>query len=52
MQAGLINVAGDAEGFQVGLINRAESLHGYQLGLVNVIRSAEFQFFPIINIGF
>ena len=52
VQAGLINVAGDAEGFQVGLINRAESLHGYQLGLVNVIRSAEFQFFPIINIGF
>ena len=52
VQAGLINVAGDAEGFQVGLINRAESLHGYQLGLVNVIRSAEFQCFPIINIGF
>ena len=52
VQVGLINVAGDAEGFQVGLINRAESLHGYQLGLVNVIRSAEFQFFPIINIGF
>ena len=52
VQAGLINVAGDAEGFQFGLVNRAESLHGYQVGLVNVIRSAEFQFFPIINIGF
>ncbi len=53
VQVGLVNIAGDdADGIQFGLVNRAESLHGYQIGLVNVIRSAEIQFFPIINIGF
>ena len=53
VQDGLVNIAGDdADGIQFGLVNRAESLHGYQIGLVNVIRSAEIQFFPIINIGF
>ena len=47
-----MNVAGEAQGFQVGLINRAETMSGYQVGLVNVIRDAELQFFPILNIGF
>jgi len=52
LQAGLINVVGEARGFQVGLINRAETMYGYQVGLINVIRDAEFQFLPIVNIGF
>ena len=52
IQAGLVNVAGEAQGFQVGLINRAETMLGYQVGLVNVIRDAELQFMPILNIGF
>lgn len=53
LQVGLVNIAGaDADGIQFGLVNRADSLHGYQVGLVNVIRSAEIQFFPILNIGF
>ncbi len=51
-QVGLVNVSGETEGFQVGLINRAETMHGYQIGLINVIRDAELQFFPIVNIGF
>ncbi len=51
-QIGLVNTCGDAEGFQVGIINRAESLTGYQLGVINVIRSAEVQFCPVLNIGF
>ena len=51
-QVGLVNVSGDVEGFQFGLINRAETMSGYQIGLINVIRSAELQFFPIVNIGF
>ena len=52
VQAGLINVVGQGEGFQIGLINRAEMLHGYQIGLINIIREAELQFCPIVNIGF
>lgn len=52
LQAGLINVSGETEGFQVGLVNRAETMHGFQVGLVNVIRDAEVQFCPIVNIGF
>ena len=52
IQAGLVNVAGEAQGLQVGLINRAETMYGYQVGLVNIIRDAELQFFPILNIGF
>ena len=52
IQAGLVNVAGEAQGLQVGLINRAETMYGYQVGLINVIRDAELQFFPIVNIGF
>lgn len=51
-QVGLVNVSGETQGFQVGLINRAESMYGYQVGLVNVIREAELQFLPIVNIGF
>jgi hypothetical protein len=52
VQAGLVNLAGEAEGFQVGLINRAETMHGYQVGLINIIRDAEYQFCPVVNIGF
>lgn len=52
IQAGLVNVTGETQGLQVGLINRAESMYGYQVGLVNVIREAEMQFLPIVNIGF
>jgi len=51
-QIGLVNISGETEGFQVGLINRSETMHGYQVGLINVIRDAELQFFPILNIGF
>ena len=51
-QVGLVNYSGETEGFQVGIINRAETLHGYQIGLINVIRDAELQFCPIVNIGF
>ena len=51
-QVGIVNVSGETEGLQVGLINRADTMHGYQVGLVNVIRDAELQFFPIVNIGF
>ena len=51
-QAGLVNTAGEARGLQVGIINRSETLYGYQIGLVNVIRDAELQFCPIVNIGF
>jgi len=51
VQAGLVNLCGETEGFQVGLINRADTMHGYQVGLINVIRDAELQFFPIVNIG-
>ena len=51
-QAGIINVAGHAQGLQVGLINRAEEMYGLQIGIVNVIRCAEIQFCPLLNIGF
>lgn len=51
VQAGLVNVVGEAKGFQLGLINRAETLYGYQVGLINVIRDNEYQFMPIVNIG-
>jgi len=50
-QVGLINLSGETEGFQIGLINRSETMHGYQVGLINVIRDAELQFCPIVNIG-
>ncbi len=51
-QVGLVNLAGEAEGFQVGVINRAETMSGYQVGLVNIIRDAELQFMPLVNVGF
>jgi opacity protein-like surface antigen len=52
VQAGLINVAHQAQGVQFGLINRAEEMYGFQVGLVNVIRDAELQFCPVLNVGF
>ncbi len=52
IQFGFINVSGDSQGFQVGLINRSETMYGFQLGLINIIRDAEFQFMPMLNIGF
>ena len=51
-QIGLVNISGETEGFQIGLINRSETMHGYQIGLINVIRDAEIQFCPVVNIGF
>ena len=51
LQVGLVNTSGQTEGLQVGLINRAETMHGYQVGLINVIRDAELEFCPVINIG-
>ena len=51
-QVGLINVCGETEGLQVGLINRSDTMRGYQVGLVNIIRDAELQFCPVVNIGF
>ena len=51
-QVGLVNTSGSTEGFQIGLINRSETMHGYQIGLINVIRDAELEFCPIVNIGF
>ena len=50
-QVGLVNLGGEVQGFQIGLINRTETMVGYQIGLINVIRDAELQFFPIVNIG-
>ena len=52
VQVGLVNVVGETEGFQIGVINRAETMHGYQVGLINIIREAEIQFCPVLNIGF
>ena len=52
VQVGLINVSGDSQGFQVGIINRSETMLGYQFGLINIIRDAELQFCPVMNIGF
>lgn len=52
VQAGLVNLTGTADGFQIGLINRCETMRGYQVGLINVIRDAELQFCPVVNIGF
>ena len=50
-QVGLVNLGGEVQGFQLGLINRSETMVGYQVGLINVIRDAELQFCPFINIG-
>lgn len=52
VQAGLVNIGGNIQGLQIGLINRSEELYGFQLGLVNIIRDAEIQFCPFVNIGF
>jgi hypothetical protein len=52
IQVGLVNIVGGAEGFQIGVINRAETLHGFQVGVINIIRDAEMQFMPVVNIGF
>ena len=52
IQFGAVNVAGDMEGVQIGLINRSETMYGFQLGAINIIRDAEFQFMPILNVGF
>lgn len=52
VQAGLVNLVGDGSGVQVGIINRAEEFYGFQLGLINIIRDAELQFCPLVNIGF
>ena len=52
VQLGLVNLGGEMQGFQFGLINRCETMHGYQVGLINVIRDAELQFCPVVNIGF
>ena len=52
IQFGAINVSGDSQGLQIGLINRSETMYGFQLGLINIIRDAEFQFMPILNVGF
>ena len=51
-QLGVVNVSGDTQGFQIGVINRSDTMYGFQVGLVNIIRDAEFQFMPIVNIGF
>ena len=51
-QVGLVNVSGETEGLQVGIVNRSDTMHGYQFGLVNIIRAAELQFCPVVNIGF
>ena len=51
VQAGLVNFCGETEGLQIGLINRSETMHGYQVGLINIIRDAELEFCPIVNIG-
>ena len=52
VQCGLVNTVGQGEGVQIGIINRAEELYGVQIGIVNVIRDAELQFCPVLNIGF
>lgn len=52
VQFGAVNVAGDLQGVQIGIINRSETMYGFQVGLVNIIRDAEFQFMPILNVGF
>ena len=52
IQFGIVNVSGDTQGFQFGVINRSETMYGFQLGLINIIRDAEIQFCPVINVGF
>ena len=52
VQVGIINVSGDTQGFQFGVINRSETMYGFQVGLINIIRDAEIQCCPVINVGF
>ena len=52
IQFGVVNVSGDTQGFQLGVINRSETMYGFQVGLINIIRDAEIQFCPVINVGF
>ncbi len=52
VQFGIINVSGDTQGFQIGIINRSETMYGFQVGLINIIRDAEIQFMPVLNVGF
>ena len=52
VQFGIVNVSGDTQGFQFGIINRSETMYGFQVGLINIIRDAEIQFCPVINVGF
>ena len=52
VQCGVVNVSGDSQGFQFGLINRSDTMYGFQVGLINIIRDAEFQFMPVVNVGF
>ena len=52
VQCGVVNVSGDSQGFQLGLINRSDTMYGFQVGLINIIRDAEFQFMPVVNVGF
>jgi len=52
VQVGIVNVSGDTQGFQFGLINRSETMYGFQVGLINIIRDAEIQFMPVVNVGF
>ena len=52
VQLGIVNVSGDTQGFQFGIINRSETMYGFQVGLINIIRDAEVQFCPVINVGF
>jgi len=52
VQAGIVNTVGEGQGLMVGVINRAETFYGYQVGLINVIRDAELQFLPLVNVGF
>jgi len=52
VQAGIVNLAGDISGVQIGLLNRCEEMYGFQIGIINIIRDAELQFCPFVNIGF
>ena len=52
VQVGLVNTTASMYGIQVGFINRSEDMYGIQVGVVNVIRSAEYRFMPLVNIGF
>lgn len=52
IQVGLVNVSGDSQGLQIGVINRSETMYGFQVGAINIIRDAEVQFMPFVNVGF